>query len=147
MGCGFGDNHVAGRMTSFGWKRKRCLHSSSAAIFKKDEEEDSVDSDDAQVVDWLSGAKRRRAILLEDCQAKSKRLQDEGVTLAENERYWEAIKHWDEALELTPSSAVLHEMKSQVWMIEIQIVVWLVWLHCPFVWERGEGKGLVSLAS
>ena len=29
-------------------------------------------------------------------------------------RYWEAVKHWDEALQLTPTSAVLHEMKSQV---------------------------------
>ena len=29
-------------------------------------------------------------------------------------RYWEAVKHWDEALQLTPTSAILHEMKSQV---------------------------------
>ena len=29
-------------------------------------------------------------------------------------RYWEAVKHWDEALQLTPTSAVLYEMKSQV---------------------------------
>ena len=29
-------------------------------------------------------------------------------------RYWEAVKHWDEAIQLTPTSAVLHEIKSQV---------------------------------
>ena len=29
-------------------------------------------------------------------------------------RYWEAVKHWDEAIQLTPTSAVLYEMKSQV---------------------------------
>ena len=29
-------------------------------------------------------------------------------------RYWEAISHWDMALELTPECAELHEMKAQV---------------------------------
>lgn len=42
------------------------------------------------------------------------RLQEEGGILAENERYWEAIKYWDEAIQLTPDSAVLQEMKAQV---------------------------------
>ena len=28
-------------------------------------------------------------------------------------RYWEAVKHWDEAIQLTPTSAILHEMISQ----------------------------------
>lgn len=42
------------------------------------------------------------------------RLQDEGALLAENERYWEAIKYWNEALQLTPESAILQEMKAQV---------------------------------
>ena len=31
-------------------------------------------------------------------------------------RYWEAIRHWDLALELTPEWAELHEMKAQVSM-------------------------------
>ena len=53
-------------------------------------------------------------MLLEDSKTKSKRLQEEGVVLAKNERYWEAIKYWDEALQLTPDSAKLYEMKSQV---------------------------------
>lgn len=65
-------------------------------------------------MDWLTASKRRRLVLLEDSRTKSKRLQEEGVLLAENERYWEAIKYWDEALQLTPDSAILHEMKSQV---------------------------------
>lgn len=34
-------------------------------------------------------------------------------------RYWEAVKHWDEAIQLTPTSAVLHEMKSQVGCVSI----------------------------
>ena len=34
-------------------------------------------------------------------------------------RYWEALSRWDTALELTPNSAILHEMKSQVRVSEI----------------------------
>ncbi len=103
-------------MTSFGWKRKRKLSENAAAIFSKEKEEDEeVDSDEDKLgVDWLVAAKKRRAIMLEDSRAKSKRLQEEGSLLAENERYWEAIKYWDEAIELTPGSALLHEMKAQV---------------------------------
>lgn len=98
-------------MTSFGWKKKRQLSGNAASIFKK---EGVTSEGDDQGVDWLTAAKKRKAMLLEDSQAKSKRLQDEGALLAENERYWEAIKYWDEAIELTPGSAVLYEMKSQV---------------------------------
>lgn len=29
-------------------------------------------------------------------------------------RNWEALKRWDDALQLTPDDAVLYEMKSQV---------------------------------
>ncbi len=29
-------------------------------------------------------------------------------------RHWEAIKKWDEAIQLTPDNPVLYEMKSQV---------------------------------
>lgn len=100
-------------MTSFGWKRKRELHGKVAAIFSEKGEEEEEEDDEPEV-DWLSVSKKRKAFLLEDSQAKSKRLQDEGTVLAENERYWEAIKYWDEAIGLTPGSAVLQEMKSQV---------------------------------
>lgn len=96
---------------SFGWKRKRQLFGDGAAVFNQEAEGTSCEE---QEVDWLSAAKKRRAILLEDSQAKSKRLQHEGTVLAENQRYWEAIKYWNEAIELTPRSAVLHEMKGQV---------------------------------
>ena len=97
------------------WKRKRKLSGSAAAAFSEDKEEDEgIEDDEESGVDWLVAAKRRRAVLLEDSRAKSKRLQEEGSLLAENERYWEAIKYWDEAIELTPGSAPLHEMKSQV---------------------------------
>ena len=97
----------------FGWKkRKRQLSANDVpAPFKDENEEDQLEGGS---VDWLVVAKRRKILLLEDNLAKSKRLQEEGVILAENGRYWEAVKHWDEAMELNPRSAALHEMKSQV---------------------------------
>ena len=108
-------------MTSFGWKRKRVLETKAAARWFSSsgasgadelDEEDEGDSEGA--VDWLSAAKRRRLLLLEDNETKSCRLREEGALLAENERYWEAIKYWDEAIQLTPHVAALYEMKSQV---------------------------------
>jgi len=95
-----------------GWKkRKRQLTTSNVpAPFKESEEDKSGGGS----VDWLAVAKRRKLLLLEDNVAKSKRLQEEGATLAENGRYWEAVKYWNEALELNPTSATLYEMKSQV---------------------------------
>ena len=55
------------------------------------------------------------------------RLQTEGSTLAENGRCWEAIKYWNEALQLTPNSAVLHEIKAQVGVVEHVVSL----LHTP----------------
>ena len=108
-------------MTSFGWKRKRVLEtkaasnwfSSGGASDAKELEEDE-ESDSEGAVDWLSAAKRCHLLLLEDNETKSRRLREEGTLLAENERYWEAIKYWDEAIQLTPHVAALYEMKSQV---------------------------------
>ena len=122
-------------MTSFGWKRKSHLKVNSATAFDGEEEEDREELE-KEGIDWLTAAKKRRMMLLEDNKAKSKRqckecfcfktssytytclfllqrLQEEGAVLAEQERYWEAIKYWDEALQLE-ESAVLHEMKAQV---------------------------------
>ncbi|XP_008290953.1 tetratricopeptide repeat protein 33 isoform X1 [Stegastes partitus] len=104
-------------MASFGWKRKAGEKVSKSAVkqFEAEAEkpEDKGPSQDEDV-DWLHAIKRRREILLEDCAAKSKRLKEEGALLAENGRHWEAIKKWDEAIQLTPDNPELYEMKSQV---------------------------------
>ena len=99
-------------MASFSWKRKAKLEleTSVDATFSQTEEEDVEEPG----VDWLTAAKRLCLPILEDAEAKSKRLWNEGALLAENERYWEAIKYWDEAIQITPNVAALHEMKSQV---------------------------------
>ncbi|XP_056146978.1 tetratricopeptide repeat protein 33 isoform X2 [Lampris incognitus] len=103
-------------MASFGWKRKVGEKVSKSTIQQFEAEAEGADDraykDDE--VDWLHAIKRRREVLLGDCAHKSKRLKDEGALLAEQGRHWEAIKKWDEAIQLTPDNAVLYEMKSQV---------------------------------
>ncbi|KAM9735703.1 tetratricopeptide repeat protein 33 isoform 1-T3 [Menidia menidia] len=104
-------------MASFGWKRKIGERVSKSAVQQFEADEDKAKDDrpgSDEEVDWLHAIKRRKEILLEDCAAKSKRLKDEGTVLAEQSRHWEAIKKWDEALELTPDDPLLYEMKSQV---------------------------------
>ncbi|KAF6721123.1 Tetratricopeptide repeat protein 33 [Oryzias melastigma] len=105
-------------MASFGWKRKIGEKVSKSAVqkFEADTEKakDAGASPDEEEVDWLHAIKRRREILLEDCAEKSRRLKDEGTALAEQGRHWEAIKKWDEAIQLTPDNPLLYEMKSQV---------------------------------
>ncbi|XP_071811305.1 tetratricopeptide repeat protein 33-like isoform X2 [Apostichopus japonicus] len=108
-------------MTSFGWKRKQNanLSAESAENFKhvtgardsSEEEEDTTASNF-----FLNLAKKRKIFILEDCVTKSERLVKEGVILAEAERYWEAIKKWDEALQLTPGKSSIYEMKAQALM-------------------------------
>uniref|UniRef100_A0A8C6SE40 Tetratricopeptide repeat domain 33 n=1 Tax=Neogobius melanostomus TaxID=47308 RepID=A0A8C6SE40_9GOBI len=100
-------------MASFGWKRKAGEKVSKAALQQFDDE-DAKKQQQQEEVDWLHAIKRRREILLEDCAAKSQRLKDEGSLLAEEGRHWEAIKKWDDAIQLTPENASLYEMKSQV---------------------------------
>lgn len=104
-------------MASFGWKRKVGEKVSKSVVqqFQAEAEKasDHGGSQDEEV-DWLHAIKRRREVLLEDCAAKSQRLKDEGALLAEEGRHWEAIKKWDEAIQLTPDNPLLYEMKSQV---------------------------------
>ncbi|XP_014853474.1 PREDICTED: tetratricopeptide repeat protein 33 isoform X1 [Poecilia mexicana] len=105
-------------MASFGWKRKIGEKVSKSVVQQFETEDERTEGDGEagqdEEVDWLHAIKRKREILLEDCSAKSKRLKEEGTLLAEEGRHWEAIKKWDEAIQLTPDSSPLYEMKSQV---------------------------------
>ncbi|XP_026153964.1 tetratricopeptide repeat protein 33 [Mastacembelus armatus] len=102
-------------MASFGWKRKVGERVSKSVVQQFEAEAEKADENPAEEeTDWLHAIKRRREILLEDCDAKSKRLKEEGAVLAEQGRHWEAIKKWDEAIQLTPDNPLLYEMKSQV---------------------------------
>eukprot|EP00117_Sycon_ciliatum_P001795 scpid93773/ scgid7306/ Tetratricopeptide repeat protein 33 len=102
--------------TQFGWKKKTKVPTTQVAFGGDDDDAslgggERVDDD----VDWLTASKRKHGVFLEDSKMKSERLKDEGNTFAEEERYWEAIKRWDEALVLTPDDATLHELKSQAY--------------------------------
>ncbi|KAJ3605321.1 hypothetical protein NHX12_027370 [Muraenolepis orangiensis] len=115
-------------MASFGWKRKVGERVSKSALQQFEAEAEKTgerpgaggdrppgeEEEDGEEVDWLHAVKRRREVLQEDCAAKSERLKSEGALLAEEGRNWEAIKKWDEAIQLTPENPLLYEMKSQV---------------------------------
>ncbi|XP_061911084.1 tetratricopeptide repeat protein 33 [Entelurus aequoreus] len=103
-------------MASFGWKRKvgEKVSKLAAQQFEAADKPPGGAGGQGEEVDWLHAVKRRREILLEDCAAKSKRLTDEGTQLVEQGRHWEAIKKWDEAIQMTPDNPVLYEMKAQV---------------------------------
>ncbi|RXG54621.1 Tetratricopeptide repeat protein 33 [Armadillidium vulgare] len=58
----------------------------------------------------------RKALLLEDKISKAKRLRDEGVILADEERWWEAINHWAEAVSLIPNDHETLDMIAQAYM-------------------------------
>lgn len=57
-----------------------------------------------------------RVRLLEDAQAKVKRLKDEGNTLAESGRYRAAMGRWQEALGVDPKNPALYDLLAQASM-------------------------------
>jgi len=82
-------------------KRKRPIDKSKSAAFF-DAAADS-DDDDASAGDWMHPRppKVTGAIALEDRGSKRRRLKAEGVTLAEDGRFWEAMAKWNQALTLS----------------------------------------------
>ncbi|GMF20740.1 unnamed protein product [Phytophthora lilii] len=62
------------------------------------------------------GRVKRRVELLEDVEAKVKRLKDEGNTLAEAGRFRAAIGRWQEAVAVDPDNATLYELLAQASM-------------------------------
>lgn len=93
--------------SSFCVSRKRKIDKARAASFL----ESSADSDDetqlSQVFDWMDPvAVKKTAIALEDRASKRQRLKAEGVVLAEEGRFWEAIKKWESSLSLSEFSQV-----------------------------------------
>ncbi|KAK3509434.1 hypothetical protein QTP70_035086 [Hemibagrus guttatus] len=138
-------------MASFSWNRKIGEKVSKAAVQQFEAQSAKVeDHMESEGVDWLHAIKRRREVLLEDCAAKSKRLKDEGALLAEQSRHWEAVRKWDEAVQLTPEEAALYEMKSQVLTIlqedfaAVQAAEMAVKLQ-PVWWEAWQTLGRAQL--
>ena len=112
-------------MTSFGWKRKSSQLSSAPAVFTPDQDDQDKEEEEASDpdFDWIAVAKRRRVAALEDNRTLFLRLKQEGEVLslncrciylfiiyylhtkvlAEQERFWQAINRWDNALALDPT--------------------------------------------
>lgn len=99
----------------FGWKRKlgEKVSKEASDTFSNDTEDEKSEGISNEEIDWLTLVPVRKNICLEDAKGKSSRLKEEGTVLAESERYWEAIKKWDEAIHLTPNDEKLYEMKAQ----------------------------------
>ncbi|XP_013994758.1 tetratricopeptide repeat protein 33 isoform X5 [Salmo salar] len=139
------------RMASFGWKRKVGERVCKAAVQQFEAAAEKPEEDGVDEVDWLHAIKRRREVLLEDCAAKGNRLKEEGTVLAQEGRHWEAIKRWDEAIQLTPDNPLLYEMKSQVLTIlqevfpAVQAAEMAVKLR-PLWWEGWQTLGRAQLS-
>ena len=74
--------------TTFGWKRKfpQNVAGKRAAVFDESNQIPNDDKNEPFEEDWRVLLVKRRALSIEDSVVKSKRLQDEGVALAEQER-------------------------------------------------------------
>ena len=71
------------QMTNFTWKKTRKLQTESSKHFTNDDNNNNNDDDDDN---WLTPSKLLKLVMLEDNDSASKRLQQQGVTMAENER-------------------------------------------------------------
>ncbi|XP_065583190.1 tetratricopeptide repeat protein 33-like [Artemia franciscana] len=102
------------------WKRKAGDKIKKTVLkpFTDDEavEEETVFSGLLEENILLPQPKKIKFPTLEDSHSKARRLKLEGATLAEGERYWEAIKRFDGALQFTPLDETIHEMKAQAYM-------------------------------
>ena len=89
-------------MTSFGWKRKVPLDraESRSSVFNESEQIDPGAGDDTGEFDWTVLAKKKKMEALEDNKALFSRLKQEGILLAENGKFWQAINRWDNALSI-----------------------------------------------
>ena len=89
-------------MTSFGWKRKVPLArtTTKSSVFNESDQIDPDTLDDNEEFDWTIVAKKKKLEALEDNKALFSRLKQEGILLAENGKYWQAINRWDNALSI-----------------------------------------------
>lgn len=95
------------KSTSFSWKHKaadkKIQQKPSLFDVEEDEDEEIVKHDI-----------KRRKIDDSDPLLVALRLKEEGIKLAENDRFCEAIDKWQRAVKLNPNDATLFEMISQV---------------------------------
>ena len=66
--------------------------------------------------EWMRRQATSSVLHLEDAAGLSARRKDEGCVLAEAGRFHEAIGRFQSAIDLTPTTAVLHELQAQCYM-------------------------------
>lgn len=98
-------------MTTFGWKRKagERISKDTSLKFSAESEKDALSGD----IRWVHSFKRKKIALQNTCEKKCQELKDEGIRLADLQRFKEAVSKWDEALSLAPKDACILEMKAQ----------------------------------
>ncbi|GFT09696.1 tetratricopeptide repeat protein 33 [Nephila pilipes] len=98
------------KMTTFGWKRKSGENISKdvSRKFSADSEVEFTRNDT-----WLERFKRRKKDDEENKRLKSEEFKTEGVRLAQLNRFEEAVREWDKALNLMPRDEKILEMKAQ----------------------------------
>jgi tetratricopeptide (TPR) repeat protein len=97
-------------------KRQKKKQAAASSLFKLDSESEGEGSDEERATAYavsraLVGGSSMAA--LEDAPTKVKRLKNEGNTLAEAGKFWQAIKQWNAALEIDADHAIIHELKAQ----------------------------------
>jgi len=111
-------------MTSFGWKKKSSNFDRKRKTKAFDPGE-QVDDSEVEVdtdFDWINVAKKKKLDALEDNRTLFIRLKQEGILLAEQGKYWQAINRWDNALSLDSSDETVFEMKAQA---QINLHEWI----------------------
>ena len=103
-------------MTSFGWKKKSSNFDRKRKTKAFDPGE-QVDDSEVEVdtdFDWINVAKKKKLDALEDNRTLFLRLKQEGILLAEQGKYWQAINRWDNALSLDSSGIRFLESNQQL---------------------------------
>ena len=100
-------------MSNFKWKKSSRVQvkRSFAAAFE-DQGEDSEQELSGSLA--VPAAKREPLLHLEDPETRFRRLKAEGIALAGEERFWQAIHNWNQALEIHAEDAGVLDMKCQV---------------------------------
>eukprot|EP00049_Salpingoeca_infusionum_P014065 m.262032 g.262032 ORF g.262032 m.262032 type:complete len:223 (-) comp15586_c0_seq2:3633-4301(-) len=77
------------------------------------------DSDDSEGDGTCCGQPplKQTAVALEDSASKAARLERDGIVLASDGKYNQALRLWNEAVDLAPERAELYEMKAQLLML------------------------------
>ena len=102
-------------MSNFKWKENRApVKRSFATAFQDQDEEGGADEEELSDSSHSGPAKREPLLHLEDPETRFERLKAEGAALAGEERFWQAIHTWNQALEIHGQDAGVLDMKCQV---------------------------------